>query len=95
MRKNSSGLSSAFCAKDTWIEGRFFTVFSKGKGSDLQLAASLTEELVKAKGFIRSERFSSLAEEDKLYSLPPRGGNERKPDRVRGRYGQKTQTAGA
>ena len=35
----------------------------------LGLAAGLKEELSKAKGLIRSERFSSLAEEGKLLSL--------------------------
>ena len=35
----------------------------------LQLAASLKEELIKAEGFVRSERFSSLTKEGKLLSL--------------------------
>ena len=35
----------------------------------LTLAAGLKEDLAKAKGFIRSERFSSLVNERKLLSL--------------------------
>ncbi len=34
----------------------------------LEMAASLKEELLKAEGFIRAERFSSLSEKNKLLS---------------------------
>jgi len=48
----------------------FEVTVKEGKMDDyLRIAASLKESLGKAKGFIRSERFSSLATDGKLLSM--------------------------
>lgn len=48
----------------------FEVTIKEGKMDDyLQMAASLKDELSKADGFLRSERFSSLAEDGKLLSM--------------------------
>lgn len=48
----------------------FEVTVKEGKMNDyLRIAASLKESLGKAKGFIRSERFSSLATDGKLLSM--------------------------
>lgn len=48
----------------------FEVTVKNGKMDDyLRMAASLKESLRKAKGFIRSERFSSLATDGKLLSM--------------------------
>ena len=48
----------------------FEVVIKEGKMTQyLDMAATLKEELTKAKGLIRTERFSSLAQEGKLLSL--------------------------
>ena len=45
------------------------TVKEEGVKAYLALAASLKKELERAEGFIRSERFKSLADEGKILSL--------------------------
>lgn len=45
------------------------TVKPEGMGEYLSLAAGLKNELERAEGFIRSERFKSLAQEGKLLSV--------------------------
>lgn len=48
----------------------FEVTLKSGKMEDyLKMAGSLKDSLVKAEGFIRSERFSSLATEGKLLSM--------------------------
>ncbi len=47
----------------------FEVTLKEGRMEDyLKMAASLKDELAKAEGFIRAERFSSLAEKNKLLS---------------------------